>query len=105
MSAHVVTIGGVTATVPEHARRGGISRQLLRYRLRTGVPQEHLFAAVRPNVKHDPSTVIELRRRIGEGERLIDVAPALGISESWARYIAKGLARKVVALEPSGVRP
>lgn len=105
MTAHVVTIGGITATVPEHARRGGISRQLLRYRLKIGVPQEHLFAPVRPNVKHGPSAVIELRRRINDGERLIDVAPALGISESWARYIAKGLARKVVALEPSEARP
>lgn len=105
MSAHLLTIDSVTRTVPEWAREKGISRQLLRYRVRIGIPAADLFAPARPNTKHAPAAVLELRRRVASGERLIDVAPELGISPSWARYIANGYARKTVALERNEASP
>jgi hypothetical protein len=92
-----LTIDGVTRTIPDWAREKGISRQLLRYRVRTGVPVAELFAPTRLNVKHTDAAVAELRRRVAEGERLVDVAPALGISVTVARGIVRGHARKGVA--------
>lgn len=100
-----LTIDGVTRTIPDWAREKGMSRQLLRYRVRIGVPVSELFTPARPSTKHSPAAVLELRRRVAGGERLIDVAPELGISPSWARYIANGYARKTVALERSDASP
>lgn len=94
MSAHVVTIGGVTATVPEHARRGGISRQLLRYRVRTGVPLDRLFEAPRPRARHSEEAVAELRRRVASGERAAVAAVFVGMSESHARDVIDGFYRR-----------
>ncbi len=105
MTGEPLTIDGVTRTIPEWAREKGISRQLLRYRVRMGFPTADLFTLARPNTKHAPAAVLELRRRVASGERLIDVAPELGISPSWARYIANDYARKTVALERSEASP
>lgn len=94
MSAHVVTIGGVTATVPEHARRAGIARQLLRYRLRTGVEEARLLALPGENRRIGNDKVAELRRRVAAGEPVARAARAVGISQTYAREIVQGRSRK-----------
>lgn len=94
MSAHVVTIGGITATVPEHARRGGISRQLLRYRIKVGMPEGALFSTPRELPRIPDATIAELRRRVDAGEPVHIVTAALGISYDWGRRVARGLGGK-----------
>lgn len=94
MSARIVTIDGITATVPEHARRGGISRQLLRYRLKIGVPEAALFSPPLKLPRVDDATIAELRRRVDAGEPVHIVTAALGISYDWGRRVARGLGGK-----------
>jgi hypothetical protein len=105
MTGELLTIDGVTRTIPEWARLYGLSRQLLRHRVRRGFSPADLFAKSKLCVKHSDAAVVELRRRVASGERLVDVAPVLGISETVARAIVRGHARKVAALERSEVSP
>ena len=90
----IVTIDGIAATIPDHARRLGLSRQLLRYRLRQGFEGAMLTAD--PSLRHQvPREVVaELRRRVAAGERPALAARALGVSEAYGRAIADGLARR-----------
>ena len=94
MPKQLVTIDGVAATIPDHARRLGLSRQLLRYRVRQGFEGARLTAApvARPRVPEE--AVAELRRRVASGERRGPAARAVGMSVSWGRYVADGVARK-----------
>ncbi len=97
MSAHLLTIDGVTRTVPQWAREKGISRQLLRYRVRVGKPQAEWFAPPgRLPARIKEATVIELRRRVAAGESVPSATAALGVSQDHGRRIAQGLARKGV---------
>lgn len=100
MTARIVTIGGVEATVPEHARRGGISRQLLRYRLKRDVPEERLFEAPRALPSYSDETVDELRRRAAAGEAPAVAARAVGMSTSHARNVIDGFVRTKVRGAP-----
>lgn len=98
MSAHLLTIDGVTRTIPEWARLHGVSRQLLRYRVRVGKPQAEWFAPPgRLSARIGETVVIELRRRVAAGESVRSATAALGVSEDHGRRIAQGLARKGVA--------
>lgn len=90
----LVTIDGIAATIPDHARRLGLSRQLLRYRLARGLTGERL--TVDPSLRHQVSreAVAELRRRVAAGERPALAACAVGVSETYGRRIAEGWARR-----------
>ncbi len=94
MSKELVTIDGVEATIPEHARRLGLSHQLLRYRVANGFTGERLTAD--PSLRHRVSeeAVRELRRRVAAGERPAVAARSVGMSVSYGRSIADGFARK-----------
>lgn len=94
MSKQLVTIDGVAATIPEHARRLGLSRQLLRYRVARGFTGERLTAGPARRHRVSEEAVVELRRRVAAGERPAVAARAVGMSKSWGRYVADGLARK-----------
>jgi hypothetical protein len=94
MSKELVTIDGVSATIPEHARRLGLSRQLLRYRLRQGFTGARLTAAPAEQCRVSSEAVQELRRRVAAGERPALAARALGVSETYGRWIAEGWARR-----------
>jgi hypothetical protein len=94
MTGELLTIDGVTRTIPEWAREKGISRQLLRHRVRSGVPHERLFEAPRASARHSEEAVSELRRRVANGERLAAVARAIGMSESHARDVIDGFYRR-----------
>jgi hypothetical protein len=90
----LVTVDGIAATIPDHARRLGLSRQLLRYRLARGFTGERLTAD--PSLRHQVSreAVAELRRRVAAGERPALAARAVGVSETYGRWIAEGWARR-----------
>lgn len=94
MTGEPLTIDGVTRTIPEWAREKGISRQLLRYRVRTGVPPDRLFEAPRPRARHSEEAVAELRRRVASGERAAVAAVFVGMSESHARDVIDGFYRR-----------
>lgn len=94
MTGEPLTIDGVTRTIPEWAREKGISRQLLRYRVRTGVPLDRLFEAPRPRARHSEEAVAELRRRVASGERAAAAAVFVGMSESHARNVIDGFYRR-----------
>lgn len=94
MTGEPLTIDGVTRTIPEWAREKGISRQLLRYRVRTGVPTDRLFEAPRASARHSEEAVAELRRRVANGERAALAAAVVGMSESHARNVIDGFYRR-----------
>jgi hypothetical protein len=94
MSKELVTIDGVEATIPEHARRLGLSRQLLRYRVARGFTGARLTAAPAEQRRVSEEAVAELRRRVAAGERPGPAARAVGISEDYGRAVADGFARK-----------
>jgi hypothetical protein len=96
-----LTIDGVTRTIPEWAREKGISRQLLRYRVKIGMPAEALFSPPRELPRIPDATIAELKRRVAAGEPVIDVTTALGINYDWGRRVARGLGGKRRGVEAS----
>jgi hypothetical protein len=104
MTAELLTIDGVTRTIPEWARLHGLSRQLLRHRVRAGLQPPALLQRAKLNVKHSDATVAELRRRVAAGEMVRYVARDMGMPETTAGGIARGQCRKGIGVTRSEAR-
>lgn len=96
-AANELTAYGMTLPIVEWARRTGISRQLIRGRLRLGWPAEKIV--ITPAGAHTEisvETVTEIRARRARGEPYDIIARECGVSTHYAAEIVNRTARKDV---------